>query len=81
MTPYELSLYLSEYSEKQRLEQEEKITLAYLTAYWQRVQKMPSLKEVLGKTKPKEAMTPEQMLKQIKLLNAVFGGEVKENSN
>lgn len=81
MTPYELNLYLSEYTEKQKIEQEEKITLAYLTAYWQRVQKMPSLKEILGKVKPKEPMTPEQMLKQVQVLNAMFGGEVKENSN
>lgn len=79
ITPYELSLTVKAYSKKAKQEQEDLITAAYLTAYWQRVKKMPSLKEVLGIDKKprnpkKQDQTPEEMLEEIKRLNAAFGG-------
>lgn len=62
---------------KRKLEYRERIEVqnAYLSAYWQRVKKMPKLSEVL-ENKEKEEMTDEQMLSVVKQLNAKFGGEV-----
>lgn len=78
MTPYQLRLYVDDYNERIKAESEEKLTLAYLTAYWQRVKKMPSLDKVLNreKTMTKQKMSNDEMLEQIKNLNAAFGGNV-----
>jgi hypothetical protein len=75
MTPHELSIYADIYAEKAEQEREDKITLVWLGAYFQRVEKLPSLKEVLGKND--EEMTDEEMLEQVKKLNALFGGNVE----
>ena len=74
MTPYQLSVYADVYKDRKKQEEEEKVTIAYLGAYWQRVKKMPSLQEVLGKSKPKKEMSSQDMLKRVKQLNALFGG-------
>lgn len=81
MTPYELVLATKVYQEKLQYEEEQRIVAAYLTAYWQRVEKLKSLKSILDelsqseKTLEKE-MTDEEMLKVVTQLNAKFGGEV-----
>ncbi|KQL54509.1 hypothetical protein AN964_14050 [Heyndrickxia shackletonii] len=80
MTPYELSLFIHDYNEKKKQETEDKLTFTWLGAYWQRVNKFPSLKEVLTSTKPKKPMNDEQMFERIKQLNIMFGGSVKESS-
>lgn len=54
-----------------KYESDERITQAYLTAYWNRVQEMPSLKEVLGIKEDEN-----ELLNYIKALNAKLGGEV-----
>jgi hypothetical protein len=78
MTPHELNLHIQDFNEKQKIENEEKLTLTWLGAYWTyRAKKMPSLKSLLGKEIPKKHMTDEEMLAQVKRLNASFGGEVK----
>ncbi|MCJ8008121.1 hypothetical protein ACFFF5_17790 [Lederbergia wuyishanensis] len=79
MTPHELNLNIQDFNEKQRALNEEKIVLTYLGAYWQRINKFPSLNKVLGKEPEKKKMTDEEMFKQVKRLNALFGGteEVK----
>lgn len=77
MTPYQLSLYVQDYNERKAVESEEKLVLTYLGAYWQRVKRMPSLKQVLGKMQPKKPMTAEEMLEQIKKINTALGGEVR----
>lgn len=75
MTPYQLSLEVEIYNEKKKAEQEEKLILTYLGAYWNRVKKMPTLKRILGKEEVKKQMTDEQMLERVKQLNKIFGGE------
>jgi hypothetical protein len=71
------------YAKKKEEESKEKVTLAYINAMWtiQWLGKKSShpkpLKEILEDNKPKEPMTDEQMLKRIKMLNALFGGEVE----
>ncbi|MFS1519678.1 hypothetical protein V1503_24950 [Bacillus sp. SCS-151] len=72
---------MSVYNEKRKLEEEEKITFAYLSAHWQRVKKLPSFKQVLGKQQQQpQKMTPEQMLAKVKQLNAALGGETNSSS-
>lgn len=85
MTPYELSVYAQTYSKKQQEEMKEKITLAYLNSMWtiqwlgKRHQQPKPLKEILKSIgKEKKEMTDETMLERIKVLNALFGGEVRE---
>ncbi len=74
MTPYQLNLCVSEYNNRMAKEEEEKLILAYLGAYWNRVKRMPSLKSVLGKNPVEKKMSPEEMLNEIKKLNASMGG-------
>lgn len=86
MTPHELNLHVQAFNERMKAEDREGITLAYLTAYWGRVKKLPELKKILKEDKPKREPTPErertsrreqapeQMLEKVKILNAVFGG-------
>jgi hypothetical protein len=77
MTPDELSLFADAYGEKIEREQEESVTIAYLTAYLHRVERMPFLDELLGKEKQENDMTDDEMLNQVKMLNALFGGTVE----
>lgn len=74
MTPYEYSLTVSAYNKRMKQEREDKITAAYMTAYWQRVKTMPSLDEVLGRNQEAKQQTAVDMLEEIKRLNAAFGG-------
>jgi hypothetical protein len=60
------------YQKKVKNDYDNQITIAYLTAYWHRVERMPKLKDIL-KQEPKE-QTPDQMLAEIKKLNALMGG-------
>lgn len=87
MTPYELNVYAEAYFEKQKNEFKEKLSLEYYNAYWT-IQwlgknKPKPLKEILNEIlneidtkQEKKVMTDEQMLAQVKVLNALFGGTV-----
>lgn len=80
MTPYQLTLHAKVYGEKREEENKEKITLAYINAMWTYQwfgKKKPESLEKIINNKPKEAMTDEAMLERVKVLNAIFGGEVK----
>jgi hypothetical protein len=85
MTPYELSLCILDFNEKQKAHMENEkaqleneLTVAYFGAYWQRIEKLSpkNLQDILKKlNKPeKKQMTNEEMLNQIKKLNEAFGG-------
>ncbi|SDM17347.1 hypothetical protein [Bacillus sp. OK048] len=74
MTPYELGLFIEHHNEKIKFEVEEKITLVYLGAAWQRAKTMPSLDSILNKKPQRKQMTNEEMLEKVKHLNAAFGG-------
>lgn len=76
VTPGELSIYVDVYNQKLKNEQEEKMVIAYLGAYWHRVKKMPSLKELLNKEEKKKKQTVSDMLAEIKRLNTAMGGTV-----
>lgn len=80
MTPYELSLFIEAYTEKQQAEIEEKLTLVWLGEYYHRTKRLPSLKDELKKLsgEKNKVMTDAQMLQMVKELNTKFGGEVIE---
>lgn len=78
MTPYELILHVRSFNERKKVDDEEKIILTYLGAYWQRVKRMPSLTSVLHRSSgevPKR-MTSEEILETVKQLNLSMGGTV-----
>lgn len=63
------------YTKKLKQQQEDQITVAYLTAYWQRVKQMPSIDSVIGKEKKKtKKLTDHEMLNEVIRLNQEFGG-------
>lgn len=76
MTPFELNIVITARADRLKQEQEDRIVAAYLSAYWQRVKKLPSLKSILEENKPKKPQTAEDMLEEIKRLNAAMGGTV-----
>lgn len=72
------------YSEKKKEESKEKLTLAYINAMWtvqwlgKKSNHPRPLKEILESIdKDKKQMTDEQMFAKVKMLNTLFGGEVK----
>jgi hypothetical protein len=77
ITPIELGIAVTAFNKKRELENEQNIVNAYLSAYWHRIKKMPSLKEVLGKKPSSKLQSPEEMLNIVKALNEAFGGTVK----
>lgn len=78
MTPYELSIAIEGFTERKEIEMQESVTMAWLGEYYHRIKKLPTLKEVLKdfgpKQKQKKQMTDDEMLAEVKRLNALFGG-------
>ena len=86
MTPREFSIYVDGFNKRRELEieiqQEALIYHAYLLSRWVWTKKV-NIEKVMEKvSKPnKKIMTNEQMFNQVKVLNMIFGGEVKRPSN
>lgn len=83
LTFFELQKIIDIYRNKKNEEGKEKITLAYLNAMWT-IQwlgknKPKPLNEILGEKKEKKAMSDNEMLERVKMLNAMFGGEINGN--
>lgn len=80
MTPYELNVYAEIYGEKKKQEEQNMVMQAYLISRWVWAKDVPIEKILneLGANKDKKEMTDEEMLNQVKILNNLFGGEVKE---
>lgn len=76
MTPYELNLHAEIFEEKQKFEQEERLTLVWMGEYFHRVEELPKLDDLLGKKK--ETMTDEEMLLKVTELNGALNGTVKK---
>lgn len=86
LTPYEFNLKVKNYYNKKKEQFKENIILAYLNAKWtiqwlgKKKDHPKPLDEILKEIdwqKEKKIMTDEQMFVQVKVLNALFGGEVK----
>lgn len=80
LTPRVLNIYLNAYAENREIKQKENIYQAYLVSRFVWKKKI-DIKKMLSIKKEKKVMTDEQMFNQVKVLNAVFGGEVKRPSN
>ena len=78
MTPYELNIHAEIFEEKQRFEQEERLSLVWMGEYFHRVEKMPTLNELLGKKEETKVMSAEEMLANVMQLNSAMDGTVKK---
>lgn len=76
MTPREYFIYEKGYFDRQELEQKSSIHQAYLISRWVWAKKV-DIEKILDFKEEKKEMTTDQMLAQVKVLNALFGGEVK----
>lgn len=80
MTPHQLNLVINEYSRQQQESYEEKISLAYIQAFWTyqwfTKQHPEPLEKILGKDNDNSTkeMTDEEMLQRIKELHMTLGG-------
>lgn len=75
ITPFELNVAAKGYARRQEQKQKQSIYQAYLISRWVWAKKI-DIKKYLGENKPKRRMTDEEMLAQVRALNAIFGGEV-----
>lgn len=76
MTPYELDIHIQEYNKKETFMQKERISAAYMGAYFERVKNWPKLEDFL-KDKPQQEVkeqTAVDMYAEVKRINAMFGG-------
>jgi hypothetical protein len=78
MTPYELKLHAEIFEEKQRFDQEERLSLVWMGEHFHRVEKLPTLNEILGKKEETKEMTAEEMLANVMQLNSALDGTVKK---
>ncbi|MBD0381283.1 hypothetical protein [Paenibacillus sedimenti] len=88
MTPHELNLHIHAYTDRMKVDAEERITMAYLMASWSRADKLPSLKSILQKVeqsgKPKQAKTTEQLIAFAQKMHEDFmsrSGEENESND
>lgn len=84
LTPREFRLYAEGYFDEYEFRQNEAISIAYMTALWtcqwtsttQFKHAPDSLEKILGASTKQKEMTDDEMLNQVKALNAMMGGEV-----
>lgn len=78
VTPFELSLVVKGFNERQKANQKDNMFQAYLISRWV-WQKKVDIEKILEVKKEKKVMTNQQMLENVKKLNALFGGSEVEN--
>ena len=94
ITPYELTLFVEAYKEKQKTEFEEKITLSYLTAMWaaqwfseEQPERLDKIIEKIRAASVEEGEDNEEeaqrrLIEQLRFLNSALGGkELYRNGN
>jgi hypothetical protein len=77
MTPHELNMMIEEWSEREKKTDRRHVEAAYLSAYYNRVKKMPSYDKVFNNTSKEEKQkqqTAADMLAEVKRLNKALGG-------
>lgn len=76
MTPAELNLYVRSYVDRERDKYHNDLSLAWMTAYYHRVEKMPDIATTYpkGTKQKKKEQTADDMLAIVMKLNAKFGG-------
>lgn len=78
ITPRDFLLYQEGFVKKREQDRKESIYQAYLISRWVWAKKI-DIEKILSEDKQPQnkEMTDEQMLAKVKMLNALFGGEVK----
>lgn len=76
MTPFELSIYIKAFTEKEKERSKQIIIQAYYTEAFARQKKLPDIDKLFKEDKPKKQQNSKAMLEEIKKINAMFGGEV-----
>lgn len=77
MTPHQLNMIIDEVYKIKEKEEKQLIRQAYLISRWVWAKKV-NIDEILGEKKVSKVMTDDEMFQQVKVLNAMFGGEIKE---
>lgn len=77
ITPKILNIYAKAYEKEIELRQKENIYQAYLISRWVWQKRVDIEKILNANIKPQKNMTDEQMFARVKMLNTLFGGEVK----
>ncbi len=80
ITPFELSIAAKGYEKRNEIQSKENIYQAYLISRWVWQEKI-DIEKILETKKEKKPMTDEDMLKQVKVLNAMFGGTAKNEQD
>lgn len=78
LTPAELLAIAEGYAENRQDRIHELIYLAWHTEAFARTKQLPSLKSLIQKNEHHKEQTDDEMLAMARILNAAFGGEVKE---
>jgi len=76
ITPAELNIKAEAYGKRREEEQKESIYQAYLISRWVWEKKL-DIEKILKPKKPKKLISAKHMLNQVKMLNAVFGGDLQ----
>ncbi|SEN19303.1 hypothetical protein [Paenibacillus sp. OV219] len=74
MTPFELSVCAELNRETAKDKEESDLFLAYINAYWQRVETLKPFNELMGKESTPKQMTAEEMLMNVMGYHSSVGG-------
>jgi hypothetical protein len=75
-TPFELNLTAKGFARRNEMEQKQSVRQAYLISRWVWAKKI-NIKSILEPKKEKKQMTDDEMLRQVRILNKLFGGTEK----
>lgn len=74
MTPLELNLCVTAFADKSKNDQESELFYSYINAYWQRIEKLQSFNDMIGKPKEEKVMSADEMLANIIGIHSEMGG-------
>lgn len=77
MTPSELNLAAKGFARRNEMEQKQSIYQAYLISRWVWAKRINIKKILEDPKKEKKQMSDDEMLKQVRILNKLFGGTEK----
>lgn len=76
ITPYEFSLCVAGYIQRNNQQRDDMVTAAYLSVWFDRHKKLPKLKKFLVNKPKRKVMAAEKMAEIVKAMNAALGGKV-----
>lgn len=76
MTPFELNLAAKGFNRRIETDQKQSIYQAYLISRWVWAKRI-NIEKILEPKKEKKQMTDDEMLRQVRILNKMFGGTEK----